>query len=105
MEYIHPTIANISKEDLTQKSKLVGELYSQRDTETQHQFINDLILGNRYYELKKPEVNFESLENLYGKGNVVNFHPDLTPKKYYCKTMVSKSGNIYVFREIVVDEN
>jgi histone acetyltransferase (RNA polymerase elongator complex component) len=80
-DYISPTMQNISIEDHTQSALILGQLLSLNDQTKYSQFITDLISGKQYLELKRPQVDLESLEEVYGKGHVNNFNPALTPKK------------------------
>lgn len=95
--YIDPTIYEINLEDVTQYFIKVGELHREFLTEeVKDNYFKTIISGEYSYKLEKWDYDDSNTDPKYK----VRRNPNLKPKLYHCRVRVSKSGNIYVFRDI-----
>lgn len=101
-DYVIATTSDIAKMDAIQGLMQIGRKASNWTTENILQYINGLLSGENSLELQKweyPDVDPKSLDQL-GISLKKN-NSSLIPKKYFCKVRISKSGNIYVYRDII----
>jgi len=98
--YISPTMSAISKEDFRQGLMCVGQLSSLLPNNWL-EFINDLLSDRDSLKLAdfgSPIIDPDDDVLISDLLNRIN--RNIIPKKYICKLRISKSRNIYVFREI-----
>ncbi|MGA9189631.1 MAG: radical SAM protein [Methanosarcina sp.] len=101
VDFIDPTLNNISQEDFSQRTLLESTLiYFNTDQEFLN-LVSDIISGNQWFELRKPIFKIEDIFPDINKSKFNNPVQDLVPKKYTCNLLLSKSGNFYVTRDIV----
>ena len=96
--YDIPTGNSIHNIDYFQGMEHLGGKFG-KPTITRTQYINERNSGSFFYEVKKREpVNFEF------NGNNINMPTSNRNIKFYCKIRLGKSGNYYVFREVVYED-
>lgn len=103
-DFIRPTLNNIEAEDFTQGNYLrIMNTHFKNDQETL-EIISAIISGDLVFELRKPTVKLADIRPGFENLKIDTFNPNLVPKKYKCNLLISKSGNFYVTRDIVVNQ-
>lgn len=101
-DYLLATNSDVSKIDVMQGLLQIEQIKDNWTTDKILQYINGFLSGKNSLELRKweyPDVDTKSLDQLgiaLRKNN-----SSLIPKKYFCKVRISKSNNIYVYRDII----
>jgi len=101
--YIKSTLADMREEDFRQ-SQWASIMLKPNRIADKVKFINDYISGEKMLQLKLSDFppiqnSDETLSSLF---KLIN--QSLLERKYQCKLHIGKSGNIYVFREIVSEK-
>lgn len=101
-DYLLATNSDVSKIDVMQGLLQIEQIKDNWTTDKILQYINGFLSGKNSLELRKweyPDVDAKSLDQLgiaLRKNN-----SSLNLKKYFCKVRISKSNNIYVYRDII----
>jgi len=99
-DYLNPTISNIENEDFTQASFLKSQFPNPRNTKQYSDWCSDFISGKKSLTIRKSWANLDSIIPGLSEIQNINFNPDLSPRKYTCNLVISRSGNIYAYRSI-----
>jgi hypothetical protein len=98
--YIKLTQRDIQREDPRQYAIALGSVYS-RDQKYSKDLIREILAGEFTFKLENWEV--PDLRNIQDKIIVdllKKVNPNIKPKRYLCKVRVTKSCNIYGYREL-----
>ncbi len=105
-EFVKPTMYDIQDEDFSQGLMISGHIFSLNSSKRSYvKYMSEAISGKFYFELKKTHFESDEIDVGLKKPVKVRVNLNLVPKRYYCKIRLSKSGNIYVYRDIQLGNN
>jgi radical SAM superfamily enzyme YgiQ (UPF0313 family) len=96
-EYLSETMAEMNKQDFRQGLTALGASLSHRTNS--EKFLSEIISGNYMLRLEnweKPVTDDPWLKPIFE-----NISSNLIDKSYRCKIRIGRSGNVYLFREIL----
>jgi len=99
-DYLSRTMVDLDKLDFRQKLIALGSSYSQLSTK-KDDFIKEIISGE--YKIRVRQMDMPDKMNIQDPMlmDLLNqVRPNITPKEYRCRVRVTRSGNLYLFREL-----
>lgn len=96
--YVQNSINTIQKEDVRQYIMALGHVKSEIEAR-RDAYVKDAINGLSFFEIKNfgpPEKSGQKLID----SILENVQTEIKPRKMFCKAIISKSGNFYVFRHV-----
>jgi hypothetical protein len=99
-DYTKLSFIDIQRESPIQYAYALGCALSQKETD-RVQFFNEILSGAFTFKLENWEVpDLESVDDEISINLIKKTNPNIKPRRYRCKVRVTKSGNIYGYREI-----